>query len=326
MALTKSLSRLDAPTLQTLGEGTEREALLALSQRKLNALGMPVCYIDADQHYRFVNRAFLDWSGRSAGEVIGREIVEVEGRELYQLYHAYVEAALSGERVSFERQLSAPSATRSGSASITTPIGGRAGKSAACSPPTPTSTTSSGSSSRLARANTACALSPIASPFQSSISTAHCACASPTSPTETTSVPLSTICSGSRCRISWRRMRSPRCKATSSVRSPARPSATTAASARHPGNCAGCASRSSPTVNRGGASAARSSSSTTSRTMCASVRRSRRRRRSCGCSPTTSRVRSPISTSRCATRSSTRPLPTGSAGRRTRSTARHPMR
>ena len=106
MALTKSLTRLDHPTLQAHSEGVEREALLALSQRKLNALALPVCYIDADQVYRFVNRAFLDWTGKSHNEVIGREVVEVEGRELYQVYHAYIEAALSGERVSFERQLS----------------------------------------------------------------------------------------------------------------------------------------------------------------------------------------------------------------------------
>src|SRR5438270_11443472 len=106
MALTKSLSRLDHPTLQTHGEGGERETLLALSQRKLNALGMPVCYIDRDQRYRLVNRAFLEWIGKPAGDVSGRDIIEVEGRELYQLYHAYIEAALSGEGVSFERQLS----------------------------------------------------------------------------------------------------------------------------------------------------------------------------------------------------------------------------
>ncbi|HEV2042781.1 MAG TPA: PAS domain-containing protein, partial [Casimicrobiaceae bacterium] len=105
MALTRSLTRLDSPTLQTAGEGMERESLLALSQRKLNALGLPVCYIDAYQRYRFINRAFLDWTGREQAEVIGREVVEVDGRELYQLYHAYLEAALSGERVSFERQL-----------------------------------------------------------------------------------------------------------------------------------------------------------------------------------------------------------------------------
>ena len=106
MALPRSLTRLDLPTQQTVGEGLDREALLALSQRKLNALGLPICYIDVDQRYRFVNRAFLDWSGKPQFEVIGREVVEVDGRELYQLYHAYLEAALNGERVSFERQLS----------------------------------------------------------------------------------------------------------------------------------------------------------------------------------------------------------------------------
>ena len=106
MALTRSLTRLDHPTLETVGEGMEREALLALSQRKLNALGLPVCYIDAQQRYRFVNRAFLDWTGKPQGDVLGHEVVEVDGRELYQLYHAYLEAALAGERVSFERQLS----------------------------------------------------------------------------------------------------------------------------------------------------------------------------------------------------------------------------
>src|SRR5437588_122775 len=73
MALTRSLTRPEPPTLQTTGEGMDRESLLALSQRKLNALGLPVCYIDADQRYRFINRAFLDWTGRAQAEVIGRE-------------------------------------------------------------------------------------------------------------------------------------------------------------------------------------------------------------------------------------------------------------
>ena len=103
MALPRSLTRLDHPTLQT--GGGEGGDLLALSQRKLNALGLPVCYVDRDQRVRFVNKAYLDWTGKTHASVIGREVVEVEGRELYQLYHAYIEAALEGERASFERQL-----------------------------------------------------------------------------------------------------------------------------------------------------------------------------------------------------------------------------
>ena len=172
MALTKSLSRLDHPTLQTTGEG--REPLLALSQRKLNALGLPVCYIDRDQRYRFVNRAFLDWTGKSRAEVLGREIIEVDGRELYQLYRAYIDAALSGERTGFERQLSSRqrNAVLDPRRLLPRPQAARA-TSAASSPPTPTSTTSSGWSSRPASASTGCASSPTASGCRSSISTAR---------------------------------------------------------------------------------------------------------------------------------------------------------
>ena len=40
--------------------------------------------------------------------MIGREVIEVLGRDVYQLYHAYIDAALAGERTGFERQLVAP--------------------------------------------------------------------------------------------------------------------------------------------------------------------------------------------------------------------------
>ncbi len=41
----------------------------------------PIAYIDRNQRYRFVNKAFLDWFGKRADEVLGREIIEVLGRE-----------------------------------------------------------------------------------------------------------------------------------------------------------------------------------------------------------------------------------------------------
>ena len=106
MALTRSLKAPDLTTVaQTLSESYERESLTALSQRKLNALAMPVAYIDRHQRYRFANKAFLDWIGKRPDEVLAREVIEVLGREIYQLYHAYIEAALEGERTGFERQL-----------------------------------------------------------------------------------------------------------------------------------------------------------------------------------------------------------------------------
>ena len=95
---------------QTVGDsvGMERGPLLALSQRKLNALGTPVAYVDRNQRYRFVNKALLEWFGKRADEVLGREIIEVMGREGYQLYRAYIDAALGGEKTGYEWQLALP--------------------------------------------------------------------------------------------------------------------------------------------------------------------------------------------------------------------------
>ncbi len=104
MALTRSL-KFDLATVHTVGEAVERESLSALSQRKLNALGVPIAYVDRGQRYRFVNKAFLDWTSKRSDEVLGHEVIEVVGRDVYQLYSAYIEAALDGERTGFERQL-----------------------------------------------------------------------------------------------------------------------------------------------------------------------------------------------------------------------------
>ncbi|HKP65777.1 MAG TPA: PAS domain-containing protein, partial [Casimicrobiaceae bacterium] len=88
-----------------MSEVVERGPLLSLSQRKLNALGTPIAYIDRHQRYRFVNKALLDWFCKRSDEVLGREIIEVLGRENYQLYRAYIDAALGGERTGYEWQL-----------------------------------------------------------------------------------------------------------------------------------------------------------------------------------------------------------------------------
>jgi PAS domain S-box-containing protein len=109
MALTRPLKALDLATVtQSIVELSGREGLAELSQHKLNALAIPIAYVDRKQRYRFANKAFLDWLDKRADDVIGREIIEVLGREVYQLYHAYVEAALDGERTGFERQLAMP--------------------------------------------------------------------------------------------------------------------------------------------------------------------------------------------------------------------------
>ena len=107
-----ALGRTDFPDLSavepTAGEMPGSDALPALSQRTLNALGVPLAYVDRAERYRFANRTFLEWTGRRAEEVIGHQVLEVVGRDTYQLYQAYLQSALRGERTGFERQLVAP--------------------------------------------------------------------------------------------------------------------------------------------------------------------------------------------------------------------------
>ncbi|MBK7592064.1 MAG: PAS domain S-box protein [Betaproteobacteria bacterium] len=89
-------------------EADRPEVLSALSQRMLDCVGLPIAYFDRDQCFRFANAAFVDWLGKSADEVVGRSVAEVDGEDVLPLYRAYVESALEGERTGFERQLAVP--------------------------------------------------------------------------------------------------------------------------------------------------------------------------------------------------------------------------
>ena len=109
MSLTRQLSRFGMATVpRKASDGSGPDSLASLSQRKLNALGLPVAYVDGSRRYRFVNKAFVEWTGLPVSKVIGHKVEEVAGRDAYPLFEAYVEAALGGERTGFERQLTVP--------------------------------------------------------------------------------------------------------------------------------------------------------------------------------------------------------------------------
>ncbi|MDQ4087196.1 MAG: PAS domain-containing protein, partial [Pseudomonadota bacterium] len=70
-----------------------------------DALPVLVAYVDADQRYRYNNKAYEHWLGRPRRELYGRRLDEVFGGETYEIFRPLVEAALSGERVSAERSV-----------------------------------------------------------------------------------------------------------------------------------------------------------------------------------------------------------------------------
>jgi PAS domain S-box-containing protein len=88
-------------------EGKQTEEILRSNENQLrlitDTVPLLVSYVDREHRYRFVNRTYTEWFGRSREEVIGKHLSEVLGQAAYQTILPEVEKVLSGEEVVFER-------------------------------------------------------------------------------------------------------------------------------------------------------------------------------------------------------------------------------
>src|SRR5215831_2146823 len=64
-----------------------------------------IAYIGTDRTYKFVNKPYAERFGLRQQDLVGRTIRDVLGEEGYAGIEPYVDAALRGERVEFEREL-----------------------------------------------------------------------------------------------------------------------------------------------------------------------------------------------------------------------------
>jgi PAS domain S-box-containing protein len=87
---------------EALRESGEQLRLLA------DALPIFVAFIDADQRYRLVNRAYEEWFSLPRESLHGRTVREVLGDALYAQRRPHIEAALRGEIVRYEAHMTAP--------------------------------------------------------------------------------------------------------------------------------------------------------------------------------------------------------------------------
>jgi diguanylate cyclase (GGDEF)-like protein/PAS domain S-box-containing protein len=98
--------------MHDLTEIRAMEAALAASEKHFrmitDGLPAPVVYVDGQWIYRFVNRQFPKWMGKRRDEIEGRSVREVVSPETLAFITPYVERALSGEQVSYERTFTWP--------------------------------------------------------------------------------------------------------------------------------------------------------------------------------------------------------------------------
>jgi PAS domain S-box-containing protein len=106
---TAELTQTNQQLQQEINDRLQAEQALRHSEEQLrlitDALPVLISYVDAQQHYRFNNRAYEDWLGQSRTEISGRHIQEVLGEAAYQQIRGHVGAALSGQQVTFEQEI-----------------------------------------------------------------------------------------------------------------------------------------------------------------------------------------------------------------------------
>jgi len=80
----------------------EAENLMRIMADSLPAL---VSYIDTNERYRFVNRAYEYKYGLPADRILGCRIDEIVSPHYYEIAHPHVEQALNGQHVEFEMEV-----------------------------------------------------------------------------------------------------------------------------------------------------------------------------------------------------------------------------
>jgi PAS domain S-box-containing protein len=84
----------------------EHSASRALfSASMADAVPILIGYLDAEERYRFVNRAYEEWFGVERSAIEGRTLCEVLGEAAYERVKGHVARALGGERLTFEGEV-----------------------------------------------------------------------------------------------------------------------------------------------------------------------------------------------------------------------------
>lgn len=95
----------DPEPSRTSGQTEPRAGRATFSAMVADAAPVLIGYLDNQERYRFVNRAYEEWFGVDHADIEGKTLIEVMGEAAYAKVKAHVARALSGERVTFEGEV-----------------------------------------------------------------------------------------------------------------------------------------------------------------------------------------------------------------------------
>lgn len=73
-----------------------------LLRAAVDSLPVLISHVGADERYRFVNKAYSEWFGRPADQIVGSTMAEVLGPAAYARFKPWIEAVLAGRTVRFD--------------------------------------------------------------------------------------------------------------------------------------------------------------------------------------------------------------------------------
>ena len=69
----------------------------------IDSIPTPMCYVDVDNSYRYVNDAFLAYVGRTPAQIVGHSVREILGEERWGLLEPVIARVRQGESLAVER-------------------------------------------------------------------------------------------------------------------------------------------------------------------------------------------------------------------------------
>lgn len=108
-ARTAELRQANQSLQQEIKDRMQAEAALRQREAQLrlitNALPVLIAYVNAQQQYLFNNQAYADWLGQFPSQIHGCHLREIWGADCYKTMQPQVEAALAGETVTYENEI-----------------------------------------------------------------------------------------------------------------------------------------------------------------------------------------------------------------------------
>jgi two-component system, OmpR family, sensor histidine kinase VicK len=108
-ARTAQLQQMNRNLQQEINDRMQAEDALRQSEEQLrlitNALPVLISYVDAQQNYRFNNKAYEDWLNQNPDSIHGQHLQQVWGEDTYQRIQPHVKEALAGQVVTYENEV-----------------------------------------------------------------------------------------------------------------------------------------------------------------------------------------------------------------------------